>query len=154
MIDKLEEAEEEVSSYLGKFFEMVGETPELQVEPKKPDELYVNLQGRSDFFSQDKEKLAGSLSVLVQVLLERQLGIDRDVQVDINGVKLTRRKNLEKFALDAAERARTNERKIRLNPMPPVERKWVHVALSQVDGLETYSVGEGEERRVIIKPEK
>lgn len=154
MNEKFVEAEQKVSTYLGKFFEMIGESPELQVEPKKPDELYVNLQGRSNFFSEDKEELAKSLSILVQVLLERQCGLEKDVQVDINGVKLTRRRNLEKFALDAAEQAKKNERKVRLNPMSPVERKWVHIALSETEGVETYSVGQGGERRVIIKPEK
>ncbi len=152
MTDKKEKTEKEVASYLSGFFDYLEETPELQVESKSPDELYVNIQGQSDFFSEDKEELARSLSVLVRVFLERQYDLDRDVQIDINGVKLTRRKNLERFALDAAEKAKKEGKKIRLNPMPPVERKWVHIALSEIEEVETYSVGEGDDRRVIIKP--
>ena len=147
-----QQAEQAVTDYLGKLFEAVGESPQLQVETKPPDELYVNVQGESDFFSSDREELSKALSVLVRVMLERQCGLDRDVQIDINGVQLSRRKNLEEFAVSAAGKAKRKGKKIRLNPMPPVERKWVHIALSDVDGIETYSVGEGEERRVIIKP--
>lgn len=154
MTDKEEEVEREVASYLEGFFELIGENPGLQVETKSPDELYVNVQGESDFFSEEKEKLAKSFSVLVKVLLERQYDLDKDVQLDINGVKLSRRKNLERFARDAAERAVSKNKKIRLNPMPPVERKWIHVALSEVEDVETYSVGEGDDRRVIIKPKE
>ncbi len=152
MTKKQEKVEKEVTTYLTEFFAFLEENPTLQVETKQPDELYVNIQGQTDFFSEDREELVRALSVLVKVLLERQHDLDRDVQIDINGVKLTRRKNLEKFALEAAERAKRKGTKVRLNPMPPVERKWIHVALSEVEGVETYSVGESEERRVIIKP--
>ncbi|MBS3736371.1 MAG: R3H domain-containing nucleic acid-binding protein [Candidatus Bipolaricaulota bacterium] len=154
MTEKEDKVEREVASYLEGFFDLIGENPGLQVDIKSPDELYVNVQGESDFFSEEREKLAKSLSVLVRVLLERQFDLDKDVQLDINGVKLSRRKNLERFARDAAERAISKGRKVRLNPMPPVERKWVHVALSDHEGVKTFSVGEGDGRRVIIKPEE
>lgn len=154
MNERIKEAENEISSYLGVFFDMIGESPNLRIEAKPPDELYVDIQGESDFFSEERGKLVSSLATLVQVLLERQYNLDKDVQIDINGVKLTRRKNLEKFALGAAEKVRKEDRKVRLNPMPAVERKWVHITLSGVEGVETYSVGEGEDRRVIIKPKQ
>ncbi|MFW6070908.1 MAG: protein jag [Candidatus Bipolaricaulota bacterium] len=154
MSEKIEKAREEISSYLGEFFSMIGEYPTLGIEAKPPDELYVDIQGESDFFSEDREELVRSLSTLVEVLIERQCNLDRDVQIDINGVKLTRRKNLEQFALEAAEKALEKSRKVRLNPMPAVERKWVHITLNGIDGVETYSVGEGEDRRVIIKPKQ
>ncbi|MBS3786580.1 hypothetical protein KGY79_00115 [Candidatus Bipolaricaulota bacterium] len=154
MTEKEGKAEREVASYLEGFFELIGENPGLEVEAKSPDELYVNIQGKSDFFSEEREKLAKSLSVLVKVLLERQYDLDKDVQIDINGVKLSRRKSLERFALNAAERAVSKGKKVRLNPMPPVERKWIHVALSDSEDVETYSVGEGDDRRVIIKPKE
>jgi len=154
MTEKEDKAERKVASYLEGFLNLIGEEPGLQVEMKDPDELYVNLQGESGFFSEDREKLAKALSVLVKVLLERQYGLDKDVQIDINGVKLSRRENLEQFAREAAERARSKGRKVRLNPMSPIERKWIHIALSDADHVETYSVGEGDERRVIIKPKE
>ena len=154
MTEKEEKAEKDVYSYLRGFFDLIGEDPGLQVELKSPDELYVNIQGKSEFFSREREKLAKSISILVRVLLERQHDLDKDVQIDINGVKLSRRNNLEQFALRAAERAVEKGKKVRLNPMPPVERKWIHVALSDSEEVETYSVGEGENRRVIIKPKQ
>ena len=152
MTEKKNSAEREVSSYLKGFFEMIGEQPDLQVELKEPNELYVDIQGESDFFSEEKEELAQSFSVLVKVLLERQCGVDKDVQIDINGVKLSRRKSLEQFAFRAAERAEKRGNKVRLKPMTPIERKWIHIALSDNEAVETYSVGEGSDRRVIIKP--
>lgn len=154
MNDRQKQAEKAISTYLADFFEMIGEEPSLKIEFKPPDELYVDIQGESDFFSEDRKKLVQSLSTLVQVFLERQFSMDKDVQIDINGVKLTRRKNLERFAREAAEKAKNKARKVRLNPMPAVERKWVHITLSDVEDVETYSVGEGEDRRVIIKPQK
>ena len=154
MTENNDEPERKIASYLKTFFEMVGEEPGLQVKSKEPNELYVNIQGESDFFSEKREKLAKSFSVLVKVLLERQYSLKKDVQVDINGVKLSRRKSLEQFALKAAQRAEQKGKKVRLNPMSAVERKWVHIALNDYESIETYSVGEGDDRRVIIKPKE
>ncbi len=144
--------ESDLLDYLEGFFNVLGEHPSLKVEYRSPEELYINLQGQSDFLSVDKEELAEELSTLAEVFLRRKGAAERAVQIDINGVKLTRRKKLERFALEAAKQATQKGKKIRLNPMDPEERKWIHISLGEVDGVETYSVNEGEERRVIIKP--
>jgi len=148
----IQQAESAILDYIEDFFDILGEHPGLTVEYHTKDELYINLEGESGFFSDDRDALAESLGVLSEVFLKRRYGSDKEVQIDLNGVKLTRRKKLEKFAVEAANRAIDNGRKIRLNPMTPEERKWVHISLAEIDGVDTYSVNEGEERRVIIKP--
>jgi spoIIIJ-associated protein len=37
-------------------------------------------------------------------------------------------------------------------PLNAYERRLIHVALSQVEGVVTYSVGEGADRRVTVAP--
>ncbi|MBS3812851.1 hypothetical protein KGY64_03415 [Candidatus Bipolaricaulota bacterium] len=144
--------ESDLLDYLEGFFNVLGEDPTLKVEYRSPEELYINLQGQSGFLSGEKQELAERLSTLAEVFLRRKHSVEREVQLDVNGVKLTHRKKLERFALKAAERAVHKGKKIRLNPMDPEERKWIHISLGEVDGVETYSVNEGEERRIIIKP--
>ncbi len=41
-----------------------------------------------------------------------------------------------------------------MEPMPPDERRVVHLALAEDPDVTTQSVGEGEERKVIIQPKK
>lgn len=145
-------AETAVLRYIEGFFSILGEQPTLKIEYQTQDEIYLYLQGQSSFLSEDKETLAKELGTLAEVFIHRRFHTEKEVQIDINGVKLSKRKKLEKFALDAAEKAKESKRKIRLNPMTPEERKWIHISLATVEGVETYSVNEGAERRVIIKP--
>jgi spoIIIJ-associated protein len=50
-----------------------------------------------------------------------------------------------------ADRVRNSGRQIILEPMPPNERRIVHLALSKDPTILTTSVGEGESRKVAIR---
>ena len=42
---------------------------------------------------------------------------------------------------------------IELDVMSPLERKIIHLTVEQISGVKSESVGEGEQRRVVIRPE-
>jgi len=46
----------------------------------------------------------------------------------------------------------TSKQPFRLNPMSSRERRIVHMALKEMPGVRTESVGAGEERQVVIHP--
>jgi spoIIIJ-associated protein len=52
----------------------------------------------------------------------------------------------------AAQRVRETKQPFRLNPMAPRERRIVHLALKDLQGIRTTSEGIGEERQVVILP--
>jgi len=54
----------------------------------------------------------------------------------------------------AAERVQTSHQPFRLNPMSSRERRIVHLALKDMPGVRTESVGTGEDRQVVIHPSK
>jgi spoIIIJ-associated protein len=54
----------------------------------------------------------------------------------------------------AAERVQSSHQPFRLNPMSSRERRIVHLALKDMPGVRTESVGMGEERQVVIHPAK
>jgi len=74
------------------------------------------------------------------------------VIVDVAEYRVKRRAALEKFALQVAEKVTAGGVAVRLDPMPPADRKVVHDALNAIDGVETSSEGEEPRRRVIVKP--
>ena len=74
------------------------------------------------------------------------------VIVDVAEYRVKRRAALEKFALQVAEQVTSGGVAVRLDPMPPADRKVVHDVLTAVDGIETASEGEEPRRRVIVKP--
>ena len=52
----------------------------------------------------------------------------------------------------AAERVESSRQPFRLNPMSSRERRIVHLALKDMPGIRTESIGMGEERQVVIHP--
>lgn len=75
------------------------------------------------------------------------------VVVEVEGSTDQRTAFLEKIADRAAERARETGRPVALEAMSPKERRVVHMALREVDGIATMSVGEGRYRQVVVVPE-
>jgi len=72
--------------------------------------------------------------------------------LDVNGALRAREEALATRARELARRAVREKRRIELEPMPPGERRIVHLALADFPGVRTYSVGEGEKRHVVIEP--
>jgi spoIIIJ-associated protein len=75
------------------------------------------------------------------------------VIVDVAEYRVKRRAALEKFALQVADQVTTGGVAVRLDPMPPADRKVVHDVLTAVDGIETSSEGEEPRRRVVVRPQ-
>jgi len=72
--------------------------------------------------------------------------------IDVNGYKARRERSLRQLAHRLAEQAVDTERTVVLEPMPPNERRIVHLALRDHPRVTTESVGEGDRRKVTIIP--
>jgi len=143
----------EVEDYLRELLTILEEDATFDVEPTVPDGgLYVNLEGSLFSLPEDRSVLA-ALELLLRGALRRKTGEDVEVVFDVNGAVKRRRAELIRFALTKAEDVRRERKRLRLNAMPPHERRAIHVTLANVPGVRTYSVGEGDERRVIIEPD-
>jgi len=91
---------------------------------------------------------------LVRVASQRRLGDhETRLRIDVGGYREKRRSALEKFAATvAAQVIETGESKA-LEPMPSSDRKAVHDAIIEIDGVTSRSDGEDPTRRVVITPE-
>lgn len=74
--------------------------------------------------------------------------------VDAEGYREKRARSLERLALAVAERVRREGRKTTLEPMNPMERRIVHMAIQGCEGVTSFSEGEEPYRRVVIAPLK
>ena len=77
----------------------------------------------------------------------------RRVVVDVEGNADQRAAFLARIADRAAQRARETGRPVALEAMSPKDRRTVHVALRDVEGIATMSVGEGRYRQVVVVPD-
>jgi spoIIIJ-associated protein len=76
----------------------------------------------------------------------------KHVEVDAEGYKDRRRKQIERVALHRAEEAVKRGRPVQLNPMTSAERKIVHLALREREDVTTVSEGREPNRAVVISP--
>lgn len=93
-----------------------------------------------------------SLQFLITSILYRKLGFRYPLVIDVEGYKSRQRQKIEDIAYSAAQRAVEQDRRIKLRPMTPYERRIVHLYLRNDDRVETKSEGEGHARRVVIIP--
>lgn len=97
------------------------------------------------------ENLA-QLQYLVNVLVNKRLPAWTRVILDIEGYRIRREESLINLAQRVARQVARNRRPISLEPMPPNERRVVHVALRDDPSVTTASSGEGALRRVTVYP--
>lgn len=72
--------------------------------------------------------------------------------LDVNGYYAKKINDLKEEAKMSAQRAAFLKKEIILEPMNSFERRVIHLALSEYPNIKTESVGEGIERKIIIKP--
>jgi spoIIIJ-associated protein len=75
------------------------------------------------------------------------------IVVDVEGNHERREAFLTRVAERAAGRARDTGRTVALDPMGPRDRRSIHVALREAEGVATMSAGEGRYRQVLVVPE-
>jgi spoIIIJ-associated protein len=75
------------------------------------------------------------------------------VVIDVEGNNERREAFLFRVAERAASRARETGRTVALDPMSPRDRRSIHVALRDAEGVATLSTGEGRYRQVLVVPE-
>lgn len=93
-----------------------------------------------------------ALQYLTRIMTTRELGRYGRVVVDVDGYKARRERTLSQLARRMADRAIRDGRSVPLEPMPPHERRIVHVSLRDDDRVTTRSSGEGANRKVVIYP--
>ncbi len=95
-----------------------------------------------------------ALQYLVNVMVTRQLGSRVLVTVDVERYRRRREETLRNLARRMAERVRQTRRPITLEPMPAAERRIIHLALANDPNVATSSIGSGDARKVVIRPQR
>lgn len=91
----------------------------------------------------------------IQYLLSLAVNRNRQnyikVLIDVKGYRKKREETLVRLAQKMGQKAKYNNRPVKLEPMNPYERRIIHSALQNVDGIVTHSEGEDPYRRVVIE---
>ena len=94
-----------------------------------------------------------AIEELTRAVVQREAGGHAArVRVDVGGYRAKRRAALEVFTRSIVEEVLSSGEARALEPMSSIDRKTVHDAVNEVDGVETSSEGEDARRHVVIRP--
>lgn len=123
-----------------------GETSRLNVVAQGDDrESLGALIGR-------KGERLSALQHLVNLMLSKEMGSWTRVLVDVEDYRGRRERQLRELADRAAARVMETGKMLQLEPMPALERRWIHLTLRDHAGVATQSIGEEPNRRVVLVP--
>ena len=94
-----------------------------------------------------------SLQLVLGIILNKKLNLDpwRPVLLDVGGWREQREEALKNLIAKEIEKLSTGLSSVELPPMPPAQRRTVHLLITDHDGLTSESVGEEPNRRVVVQ---
>jgi spoIIIJ-associated protein len=118
-----------------------------------PDEISIEIVGKdSGRIIGKKGQVLQALQFLTHRVINRPGEEKRHILVDAEGYRSRRDTNLATMARKLGKQALELGKIITFEPMNPRDRRVVHMALADVEGVVTKSDGEGDDRRVQIIP--
>ena len=90
------------------------------------------------------------LQYIVRLIVAGRLKDWLPLNVDVCGYKKRRCDSLRELALRLAGQVKLRRRSVTLEPMPPAERRVIHLALTNHPDVITHSIGEGTSRKIVI----
>ena len=110
------------------------------------EEDYGNIIGR-------RGETLDALQYLTRLFVNRSEDNNKRVALNVGDYRKRREETLRGLAKRQASKVTKYGRSSALEPMNPYERRIIHTAIQEIDGVTSHSVGEGDRRRVVITPE-
>ncbi len=95
-----------------------------------------------------------ALQHIARILVRKKTDEKVKFVLDINNYRQEKNKSVADLACQAAEQALREGRAIVMRSMSAYERRLVHMELAGNTDVVTESIGEGESRKVVVKPAK
>ncbi len=132
----------------------------ITIRQTEPDDLTGEVRSILDIRGQDMGVLIGprgetlnALQYVTRIMTGHQLKQRTTFIVDVEGYRARREQALASLATRMADKAVRAGRPMTLEPMPPNERRIIHLTLRKDDRVHTESTGEGRRRKVRIFPD-
>ncbi len=154
-----EQVKELATELLAEMLQLMGIRAQVVAEWAEPTEeqseppLLLDIQGENlgVLIGRHGETLA-SIQYLVRLMINQRTHRWHNIVVDVDQYKARRAERLAQMAHRMAEQVVRTGRAVSLEPMPPADRRLIHLALRDHEQVYTESTGEGDRRKVQILP--
>ena len=151
----MKKAEELAISFISGLMEKMGIEGQVTVLPQvECDQLRLELSGpdMGPIIGRRGDTL-DAIQYLGSLVLNNALDEHVRLSVDTENYREKRSESLERLARKMAMKVVKSHRSMTLEPMNPYERRIIHAALQDFNGVTTYSTGTEPSRRVVIAPD-
>jgi spoIIIJ-associated protein len=144
----------EATAILARILELMGEKAEIeQASESEPDTIELNVKGDgSGLLIGRHGQTLDALEYLVNRALARKIKDAAPISIDTESYRARRRQQLHRMALSKGEQAKREHVAVTLDPMPPRDRRIIHLALKDDPLISTRSSGDGFLRSIQIVP--
>lgn len=144
----------EAVTMLTRVLELMGEQATVEtVCDDDPDMLEVNIKGDgSGLLIGRHGQTLDALEYIVNRVITRRIKDAAPISIDTESYRARRRGQLHRMALGTGEEVKREHRAVTLEPMPPRDRRIIHLALKDDPLLTTRSSGDGFLRSIQIVP--
>ncbi|WP_297404285.1 RNA-binding cell elongation regulator Jag/EloR [uncultured Cetobacterium sp.] len=150
VILKQENKEKKIIDLAQTLLKKMGLDLEVEILRLEGRNCIINLFGEDNgIIIGKKGKTLNSYEYLLNTLIK-----DVRIDVDVEGFKEKRNITLRDLARKMSEKALKTTKPIKLNPMPPRERKIIHEVVNKYPELDTYSEGKDPKRYIVIRKKK
>ena len=148
--EDLDNAKKEINTFLSEFLKQIAETITYEISEEE-NVIHVLITGEesSRLIGYRGESL-NSLQTILTTIANKGRESNVKVILDIGEYKDARKKTLEDLASKIERTVTKTGKAITLEPMTAYERKIIHTKLQDSKTVKTHSIGENENRRVVI----
>ncbi len=127
---------------------------EILEEKSDEEQVVYNLTGEKELglVIGHRGETLDAMQYLTSIYINKELEEYFRVLLDAEGYRDRRQETLERLAERLAAKAERKKRKVVLEPMPPHERRIIHIALKENKNVKSYSEGKEPYRKVMIEP--
>lgn len=125
----------------------------VEVDEPEPDSIGVMFQGFDlPLLLGHNAELLDALQYIARRAFADAVAAGVQIDFDANGYRNTRKQELELMAHKASEKVKVTRMPFVFDPMNAQDRRIIHTALVDVQGIRTESEGDGQMRRVKVLP--
>ena len=151
MISK--EGLEKIRKITKEFFQKTTFDVSLHFSTQEENTLLVEIKTEDpQILIGERGQTLADIQHLLKIILRKKTEELFYVNVDINDYKKKKAEYLKELANSVADDVVLTKEEKALSPMRAFERRIVHMELAERSGVITESIGEKDERKVVIKP--
>lgn len=151
----IEPIENAATEYLKSILVGMGFTDVTVTAREAEEDVYFEINCSEDYGNiiGRRGETLDALQYLTRLFVNRANDNNKRVALNVGDYRARREETLRALAKRQAQRVLKYGRSSSLEPMNPYERRIIHTAIQEIEGVTSHSVGEGDRRRVVVTPE-